>query len=157
MTQASPVDLPNKGYLLPDAVAMWPPAWWTWLVLALLCALLISSLWWLLKRHKKRAYRREALLILKQQTNQDLTASHIILCHELIRRCLISSGKEQQAALSSRDLMAVLDQHMTKRHNFAQLGDAFILAPYQANIEVNAKEIEKMISTTRYWIRKHHA
>ncbi|KZN13352.1 DUF4381 domain-containing protein [Marinomonas sp. TW1] len=157
MTQASPVDLPNKGYLLPDAVAMWPPVWWTWLVLALLCVLVISTLWWLRKRYKKRAYRREALLILKQQTRQGLEGRHIILCHELIRRCLISSGKDQQAALNSRELIAVLDQQMTKKHNFAQLGEAFIVAPYQAEVEVNTEEIQKMVTTTRYWIRKHHA
>ncbi|AEF55116.1 DUF4381 domain-containing protein [Marinomonas posidonica] len=157
MTKSTPIDLPNKGYLLPDAVAMWPPAWWTWLVLAMLCILLIGTLLKLLKRHKKRAYRREALGILKQQTSNQIDNSHIILCHELIRRCLISAGQEQQAALSSRELIPSLDQHMSKKHNFAQLGEAFIVAPYQANTKVSAKEIQKMLTTTCYWIRKHHA
>ena len=158
MTQTTPtIELPNKAYLLPDAVAMWPPVWWTWPILATVIISMTLMIWWWLKRFQKRAYRREALTLLKEKLPQSSSKDAIILCHELIRRCLISAGQEQIAALSSRDLIAHLDENMPAKYQFAKLGDAFVMAPYQAQITLEIEQLNTMIATTRYWIRRHHA
>lgn len=152
-----PLDLPNKAYIFPQAVDMWPPVWWTWLVLALAILLLTVTGILLYRRRQKRTYRREALAALKKADDTLLDKELIILCHELIRRCLVSEQKLSLAALPVGSLMVELDKKRAKKHQFQSLGDDFINGPYRSQVELNAQQKALILSTTRHWIRKHHA
>ncbi|SBS30345.1 hypothetical protein MSP8887_02687 [Marinomonas spartinae] len=152
---STPLELPHKGYLLPEAIPMWPPAWWTWLVVAFVVIALFSLILLLYKRRNKRKYRREALVALKNNRDNLSDKELIITCHELIRRCLISENKISQAALPSHALIAQLDSALPKKRRFDQLGDDFINGQYRADVSLAAEQKTTMIRLTCYWIRKH--
>ncbi|MEL0622377.1 DUF4381 domain-containing protein [Marinomonas arenicola] len=149
--------LPHKAYLLPDAVPMWPPVWWTWLAVAAVVLILFGAILLLIIRHKKRAYRREALAALKHADDKVLDKELVVLCHELIRRCLVSENKSTLAALPAPQLFNTLDQKNAAKHRFSSLPEDFISGPYRGAITLSAAQREHILSTTRYWIRKHHA
>ena len=155
--QTQAIDLPNKAYMLPQSIPMWPPAWWTWLVVAAIALVIIGLLVLWYRRHQKRAYRREALSNIHKNAN-DLTDKECIeLCHEMVRRCLISEGKIETAALPSHTLFSSLDASMPKKRQFASLASEFIDGPYRNQIELTQEQRSTMIKYTCYWIRKHHA
>ncbi|MBJ7538835.1 DUF4381 domain-containing protein [Marinomonas transparens] len=158
-TQVPPtsIELPHKAYMLPEAVAMWPPVWWTWLVLAFLILLLLTGIALLWQRHRKRAYRREALQILKDTVADLSDKDCIMLCHEMIRRCLISEGKRQLAALPTEALVLELDEKTTAKYQFSTLSHNFISGPYRNRIKLSVEQRQHILNVTRYWIRKHHA
>ncbi|RBP85882.1 DUF4381 domain-containing protein [Marinomonas rhizomae] len=151
------IDLPNQAYMLPQSVPMWPPAWWTWLIVAAIFLFIIGLLVICYRRHKKRTYRREALSSITQKTNDLSDKDCILLCHELIRRCLISEGKTETAALPSKTLFETLDKAMPEKRQFTPLGSDFINGPYKRQIELTINQRNAMIKNTCYWIRKHHA
>jgi cbb3-type cytochrome oxidase subunit 3 len=151
------IDLPHKAYLLPQAIPMWPPAWWTWLALAIILMLAIGVLAFFYRRHKKRIYRREALSALTTASHELDAKACILQCHEMIRRCLISEGQHETAALPSSALLEKIDQSMPKKHRFSSLGADFVDGIYQQHIELTAAQRAEMLKVTRYWIRKHHA
>ncbi|MDB4837366.1 DUF4381 domain-containing protein [Marinomonas sp.] len=151
------LELPNKAYLLPDAIPMWPPVWWTWLVLAAVLMGILAGLIHLIRRHKKRAYRREAVGILTTVTDDMPDKAVVLLCHETIRRSLISMGRHTQAALPNSELLDTLDKQLPEKHQFSSLGEEFAHGQYRPQLELSAEQRHKVIATTRYWIRKHHA
>jgi cbb3-type cytochrome oxidase subunit 3 len=155
--QSQAIDLPNKAYLLPQSVPMWPPVWWTWLIVAAIILLLLGLLFFWYRHHKKRTYRREALAEIAQKCSELNDKDCILLCHEMIRRCLISEGKIETAALPSRTLFELVDNTMPTTRRFSLLGNEFIDGPYQSQIELSQKQRTRMIKNTCYWIRKHHA
>lgn len=154
---APAIDLPNKAYILPKAIPMWPPAWWTWAALALILLLIlfVIIMGWL--KYKRNSYRREALSTLKRQTPDLSDKETIILCHELIRRSLISEHKRAIAALPTEALFQLLDEDLPHKKRFHLLGNLFIQGPYQANPHISEQDKKRMIETTHYWLRKHHA
>lgn len=154
-TSSPSMDLPHKAYLLPKAISMWPPAWWTWAVLALLIVLLATVFFLLLKKHKKQRYRREALHTLNKSAQEQDDKSLITTCHELIRRCLVSENRLSLAALPSQSLIEQLDQSLPEKRQLKQLGDVFISGPYHKDIDLTSEQKEQMLNLTRYWIRKH--
>jgi hypothetical protein len=155
--QTQAIDLPHKAYLLPQSVPMWPPVWWTWLIVAAVALIIIGLLILWYQRHKKRTYRREALSNIRKAAD-DLTDKECIqLCHEMVRRCLISEGKTETAALPSQALFSILDKSMQAKHQFASLSSEFIDGPYRNQIELSQEQRSTMIKNTCYWIRKHHA
>ncbi|RCX07731.1 DUF4381 domain-containing protein [Marinomonas foliarum] len=155
--QTQAIDLPHKAYLLPQSVPMWPPVWWTWLIVAAVTLIIIGLLILWYQRHKKRTYRREALSNIRKAAD-DLTDKECIqLCHEMVRRCLISEGKTETAALPSQALFSILDNSMQAKHQFASLSSEFIDGPYRNQIELSQEQRSTMIKNTCYWIRKHHA
>ena len=154
--QTPPLELPHKAYMLPQAVPMWPPAWWTWLALAIVILIVIGIVLLLIKRRHKRTYRREALASLKHADDNLLDKELITLCHELIRRCLVSENRMSLAALSIESLIEKLDEKLPTKQQFHLLSDDFINGPYRGNVELTAKQRENILSITRYWIRKHH-
>lgn len=156
------MSLPNEAYLLPQSVPMWPPVWWAWLILAAIILLMLALLAYFFSRHKKRAYRREALakinkasLDCAQSTLQDKDG--ILLCHEMIRRCLISENKTEMAALPSTVLLEKIDIDMPKKYQFSLLGNTFFDGPYRHDVTLTPEQRKAMFKTTGYWIRKHHA
>lgn len=151
------IDLPHKAYMLPQSVPMWPPVWWTWLIVAAVVLFIIALLFLWYRRYKKRAYRREALSNITN-TSKDLADKDcILLCHEMVRRCLISEGKTETAALPSKTLFETLDNDMPAKRQFTSLGNEFIDGPYRNQIELTSEQRSAMIKNTCYWIRKHHA
>jgi hypothetical protein len=154
--QAS-VDLPNQAYLLPQAVPMWPPVWWTWLLLALLILLIGIFLFSRYQHYQKRAYRREALAAIKNSADDLSDKECILLCHEMIRRCLISEQKHDLAALPSSTLIDKIDGSMPAKYQFSSLGNDFVDGPYRHHIELTPEQRNDMLKATNYWIRKHHA
>lgn len=151
------IDLPHKAYLLPQSVPMWPPVWWTWLIVAAIVLFLIGLLILWYRRHKKRTYRREALSAVTNTSSELSDKDCILLCHEMVRRCLISEGKTETAALPSKTLFETLDKSMPAKRQFSSLGSEFIDGPYRSQIELATEQRSTMIKNTCYWIRKHHA
>ncbi|NVK74293.1 MAG: DUF4381 domain-containing protein [Oceanospirillaceae bacterium] len=151
------IDLPNTAYMLPQSVPMWPPAWWTWLVVAAIVILVIALIFLAFKRHKKRGYRREALSNINQRSPELTDKDCIVLCHEMVRRCLISEGKTEMAALPTKKLFEELDKSLPMKKAFSALGGEFVDGPYRSQIELTTEQRNTMINTTCYWIRKHHA
>ncbi|REG86485.1 DUF4381 domain-containing protein [Marinomonas pollencensis] len=156
-TATTSIALPHKAYLLPNAVPMWPPVWWTWLILAIALLLITGALFLLYKKHRRNAYRREALAALKSNAEKLADSGLIVLCHELIRRCLVSENKLSQAALPAAQLIDTLDQKSPAKYHFKQLGEVFVDGPYRGDITLTPEQRERIINNTRYWIRKHHA
>lgn len=155
--QTQAIDLPHKAYLLPQSVPMWPPVWWTWLIVAAITLIIIGLLILWYQRHKKRTYRREALSNIRK-TADDLTDKECIqLCHEMVRRCLISEGKAETAALPSQALFTILDKSMPAKRQFASLSSEFIDGPYRQQVKLTHEQRSTMIKNTCYWVRKHHA
>jgi cbb3-type cytochrome oxidase subunit 3 len=158
MNQAeAAIDLPNTAYLLPQAVPMWPPVWWTWLIVAVIVLLLIGLLAFCYRRHKKRTYRREALSNIAKKFSELNDKDCILLCHEMVRRCLISEGKIETAALPSKTLFEILDKTLPTKRQFSAIGNEFIDGPYRSQIELTKEQRNTMLKNTCYWIRKHHA
>ncbi|MCB5162404.1 DUF4381 domain-containing protein [Marinomonas algarum] len=155
--EASTIDLPNKAYLLPESIPMWPPVWWSWLVLALVLFIIATGFMAFYGRHKKRTYRREALQFLPKTTVEKTDKECILLCHELVRRCLISEGKTTLAALPSVTLFLQLDETLPDKWQFSGLGTVFIEGPYRKTVDLDQTQRERIVQVTRYWIRKHHA
>ncbi|WP_339719298.1 DUF4381 domain-containing protein [Marinomonas primoryensis] len=151
------IDLPNKAYLLPQSIPMWPPAWWTWLVLATIVLLIIGVVMFFYRRHQKYAYRREALSTIRATSGELADKACILLCHEMIRRCLISEGENEMAALPSATLLQKIDSAMPEKHRFSALGSDFVDGLYRDHIELTPEQRKEMINVTCYWIRKHHA
>ena len=151
------IDLPNKAYLLPQSVPMWPPVWWTWLVLAAIILLIMAVIIFFYRRHKRCAYRREALSSITTASSELSDKACILLCHEMIRRCLISEGQHETAALPSASLLQKMDRTMSEKHRFSTLGSDFIDGLYRSHIELTPEQRTQMIKVTCYWIRKHHA
>lgn len=151
------IDLPNKAYMLPQSVPMWPPVWWTWLIVAAIVLLLIGALIFYYRRHKKRTYRREALAGITQKVGKLNDKDCILLCHEMVRRCLMSEGKIETAALPSKTLFEILDKTLPTKRQFSIIGNEFIDGPYRSQIELTKQQRTAMLKTTCYWIRKHHA
>lgn len=153
----APIELPHKAYMLPQAIPMWPPAWWTWLAVAIIVLTIFTVILLSMKRRQKRTYRREAVGALKQAEDTMSDKELVVHCHEMIRRCLVSENKLSLAALPVTQLIDVLDQKMPKKQTFRQLGDAFINGPYQGNLELTSSQRADIVRATRLWIRKHHA
>ena len=151
------IDLPNKAYMLPQSIDMWPPVWWTWLILAVVLLGLIGLLFLIYRRHKKRSYRREALANIREKSSNLDDKDCIVLCHEMVRRCLISEGKTETAALPSKTLFETLDAGIPPKRQFLAIGNEFIDGPYRSKIELTTEQRNTMIKNTCYWIRKHHA
>lgn len=151
------IDLPHKAYMLPQSVPMWPPVWWTWLIVAAITLVIIGLLFLWYRRHKKRTYRREALSNITKQSSELSDKESILLCHEMVRRCLISEDKTETAALPSKTLFATLDKTMPAKRQFSALGNKFIDGPYRSQVELTTEQRNAMIKNTCYWIRKHHA
>ena len=157
MTASTPTALAHKAYLLPDAVPMWPPAWWTWLVVAIIVGVLFAALVLLYTRYKRNTYRREALAALNSADEKTTDIALIVLCHELIRRCLVSENKFTQAALPTAQLIDTLDKKTPAKYRLSELEDVFVNGPYRGDINLTPEQRERILSNTRYWIRKHHA
>lgn len=151
------LELPHKAYLLPEAIPMWPPAWWTWLVLLAFILFLGLMVFGLLRRHQKRGYRREALTKLNQAQMSLSNRDTIVLCHELIRRCLITENKMDLASQPAPKLIEHLDQQLKEGKRFADLDPSFIDGPYRPHLELSQAQRNAIIQTTQDWIRKHHA
>lgn len=156
------ISLPNEAYLLPHSIPMWPPVWWTWLVLIAIILLVAGALIHLYRRYKKRAYRREALANINKaalNNTQDMLQDKdgILLCHEMIRRCLISENQTEMAALPSTVLLEKIDLDMPQKYQFSLLGNAFFDGPYRHDVKLTPEQRKAMFKTTGYWIRKHHA
>ncbi|BDX02472.1 MAG: DUF4381 domain-containing protein [Marinomonas sp.] len=156
-TAQQAMDLPHKAYMLPQAVPMWPPVWWTWLLVAALFLIIIALLVLWFRRHQKRGYRREALSVITHTSSSLSDKDCILLCHEVLRRCLISEGRRETAALPSKTLLEQLDQSMPKKRQFSSLGSDFVDGPYRSHIDLTQEQRLTMIKTTCYWIRTHHA
>lgn len=150
-------DLPNKAYMLPDSVPMWPPIWWAWPLLAAIFLIVLLGTIWHYRRHKAKAYRREALQAFSDQLNTLSDKDCILLCHEMVRRCLVSEAKTETAALPSQLLFKSLDTSMPAKLQFSSLVEDFIEGPYRQHITLSAPQRAAIIDTTRYWIRKHRA
>ncbi|SBS30215.1 hypothetical protein MAQ5080_01604 [Marinomonas aquimarina] len=151
------IELPNKAYMLPQAIPEWPPVWWFWLVVAaaiLLLALLVFSL---VRRHRQRAYRREALAQLSQ--TQELSDQALIeLCLSVIKRCLMTEGKQELVSIPTSELLPILDRHNKRsKIKLAVYEACFTSAIYQPNSQLSADEREALLRVTKAWIRGHRA
>lgn len=153
----STLELPNKAYLLPNNIPMWPPVWWTWLLVVALVVIITVLCVLYYKRHQQRAYRREACQTIMQQITALSDKDSLVLCHEMVRRCLVSEGKQALASLPNAQLFTELDDQLPRKRGFSSLGAEFIDGPYRQNIVLSEQQRADMCSVTLFWIRKHHA
>jgi len=115
------IELPNTAYILPDNIAMWPPVWWTWLVVGALVILLISLMTIKFISYKRNLYRRDAIKLIDTLEELDDVA-FLTQCHQIIRRCLLTLGRNDLASLPSQDLFDQLDLGLSPKYQFKQLG-----------------------------------
>jgi len=150
------IDLPNKAFILPEAIPMWPPVWWTWLALLLVVVILSILCRKLYQRHKNNAYRKEAMKLL-DDTDELSDKALLTHCHTVIKRCLVSKNRAFDAAISTKELAPLLDKDMPKKHSFESLGSWFIDGQYQSELHLDKKDRLHLLMTTKRWIKKHHA
>lgn len=153
-TQGPQIELPNTAYILPDSIAMWPPVWWTWLVVAFIFIGLICLITYQYFLYKRNAYRRDAFQLIDsiKDKKDDEVLSH---CHQIIRRCLITLGRNDLASLPSQTLFNQLDIDLPSKYQFKQLGDIFINGAYQPTLCLDPEQRAKILQLTKYWCRRH--
>ena len=151
------IELPNKAYMLPDSIPDWPPVWWFWLVIAGALLALILLLLGMYHHYRKHTYRREALQQLKQHTGlSDLAL--IELCLTLMKRCLITEGKEALASLTNKELLPELDRQLrSSRVKLVDYEEYFVTLIYQPHTQLTATQRQAIIQITSTWIRRHRA
>ncbi len=148
------IALPNTAYILPDTIAMWPPVWWTWLVIAFFVIALISVILVKFIHYKRNAYRRDASQLLDSLNNyQD--SELLSQCHQTIRRCLVTIGRNDLASMPSQALFNQLDLQLPPKHQFNQLGPLFINGAYQPQLSLDTSQKEDILRLTKYWCRRH--
>ncbi len=150
------IDLPHKAFILPEAIPMWPPIWWSWLVLLLIITVISIVAAHYYRVRKNNAYRKEAIKLLEHTENLDDKAL-LTHCHTLIKRCLVSKNRDIDASITTRDLIPLLDKDMTKNRSFESLGAWFIDGQYQPELHLKKEDRTNLIMTTKRWIKKHHA
>ncbi|MFD1382540.1 DUF4381 domain-containing protein [Rhodanobacter aciditrophus] len=152
------IELPNTAYILPDPIAMWPPVWWFWLIVAglIVCLIALSRVW--IRRHIKRRYRTDALTLVKalhsNQTSKDLCST----CLEAIRRTLLTEGKSDLASLPIDSLCQQLDQDKA-HHKYPLVNISSLLNEglYRPGVQLTSDQHEQVLRTTQHWLRRHHA
>jgi hypothetical protein len=152
----SAIELPNRAYMLPESIPLWPPAWPFWLVVGAVIVCAVVTLIYYGKRYHRRAYRREAEQLLP---NLDLDASYQAVindCLELIRRCLLSAKRPLDAARPISELMPLLDEQLPPRYRFGKDGVRVAASIYQAHANISKQDLERFITSTKHWIRRHH-
>lgn len=151
------IDLPNKAYLLPDAIPNWPPAWSFWVVLTVFLLVVVVATTATVLRYRHRAYRREALQHLKDivtGTDSELVEG----CITLIKRCLITEGHEKLVSCTTKELLPILDQQMKRAHfSFTAFESLITEGLYCPNKRLTEKQRSDLVQLTSHWIRKHHA
>jgi hypothetical protein len=149
------IELPNTAYILPDNIAMWPPVWWSWLVIAFIVVSLIVIVIVLYMRYKRNAYRRDASQLLDSLSEYQ---DHELLsqCHQTIRRCLVTIGRHDLASMPSQALFNQLDLQLASKHQFKQLGTLFIHGAYQPQLSLDKSQKEQILQVTKYWCRRHN-
>lgn len=155
-TSAGPkIELPNTAYILPDNIAMWPPVWWTWLVIAFFIISLVAIVTIKFIRYKRNAYRRDAsqlLDALSDYKDNELLSQ----CHQTIRRCLVTVGRNDLASMPSQALFNQLDLQLAPKHQFKQLGTLFINGAYQPQLSLDTIQKEQILRLTKHWCRRHN-
>lgn len=152
------IDLPNKAFILPEAIPMWPPVWWSWL--ALLAILIVATITGivLVKHYKKNAYRRMATQLLTKEETSLLSDKELLThCHTIIKRCLVTHNKALYAAMPTDELLPILDKDMGKDNSFSNLGSWFSDGQYQPGLSLSEEERIKLVQITKKWIKKHNA
>lgn len=151
------IELPNKAYLLPNAIPNWPPAWWFWLALFALFMILALMVSLGIRHHQQRAYRREAIQQLQdwhELSDQEL-AEHCLL---LIRRCLKTEGHDTLISLPTAKLLPFLDSQIrSRKYAFQHLSEELIELPYRPAGQLSVEKRQNLIATTKFWIRRHRA
>lgn len=150
----SQLALPNTAYILPDTIPMWPPVWWTWLVLGIVILCTLSLTIYKVIQYKRNAYRRDAFKLIDGFAELDDRAllSH---CQQTIRRCLITIGRDDLASLPSQALFNQLDLELAQKYQFKQLGQVFIDGAYQPDLTLEAGQKDRIIALTKHWCRRH--
>jgi len=148
------IELPNTAYILPDNIAMWPPVWWTWLVVGALVILLISLMTIKFISYKRNLYRRDAIKLIDTLEELDDVA-FLTQCHQIIRRCLLTLGRNDLASLPSQDLFDQLDLGLAPKYQFKQLGSVFVTGAYQPNLLLKEEQKEEILRLTKHWCRRH--
>ena len=150
------IALPNQAYMLPTEVPLWPPAWPFWVAVSAMLLAIITGIIYLLIRHKHRAYRREALLLLNEKMScPQSDAEKIAACLEIIRRCLLSSGRGDLCGLSTEPLLQTLDGELPKKYQFGRQGIKTATSIYQAPTSESASDCQTFVRVTNQWIRRH--
>ncbi|WP_191602841.1 DUF4381 domain-containing protein [Marinomonas algicola] len=152
------IDLPNKAFILPQAIPMWPPIWWSWLVLlTFLTGIIIIGIM-LIRHYKKNAYRRIAIQLLEKTETSQLSDKELLIhCHTVIKRCLVTHKQALYASMLTNELLPILDKNMGVHDSFSNLGHWFIDGQYQQELSLTEEERVKLIQTTKKWIKKHNA
>lgn len=148
------IELPNTAYILPDSIAMWPPVWWTWLVVAFIVISAILFITIKVIQYKRNAYRRDAAQLL--DTLDDYQNAELLSqCHHIIRRCLITIGRNDLASMPNQALFKELDLELTPKYQFSQLGSEFIHGTYQPQLSLSPEQTENILRITKHWCRRH--
>ena len=154
-TPTSPsIELPNSAYILPDNIAMWPPVWWTWLVIAFFVITIMGIILIKFVHYKRNAYRRDASQHL-DSLNDYQDSELLSQCHQTIRRCLVTIGRNDLAAMPSQALFNQLDLQLPPQHQFKQLGSLFINGAYQPQLSLDKTQKEEILRLTKNWCRRH--
>lgn len=151
------IELPNKAYILPDAIANWPPVWWFWPVLVGSILIVGLFVFFIYRRHITRAYRREAIqaLLIHNEMSDQALVEH---CLTVIKRCLITEGRTDLASLTSQQLLPILDKQIKRsRLRFSDLETEFIETLYRPNGSLDNLQRKQIIDVTSLWIRRHRA
>ena len=150
------IELPNTAYILPDNIAMWPPVWWTWLIVAFIIIALAVFISYTFFRYKHNAYRRDAEQLVDTLIElQDMEL--LTQCHQTIRRCLITIGRHDLASLPSQQLFNQLDLALAPKYQFKQLGELFIKGAYQPQLSLSKEQKANILRLTKHWCRRHKA
>jgi hypothetical protein len=164
-TTSDPASLSNlHDIIVPDPVALWPPAP-GWYVLAWLLLIALSCwAWWRLQRWRQNRYRRMALAELDhlEAAVQDPSrrVSALGELPALVKRVALAAWpRERVASLSGSALLAFLDH--TGRMQTFQLGagkDLAVLAyDTQTVAALDHEHIAPLFSAVREWIKQHQA
>jgi len=153
MTAPLPADNMLRDIHLPDAVSWWPPAigWWILLALLLLAIYLLPKLYRYLTFKPLSRVCQEEFENIKIAYNKQQDLSILIQSiSKLLRQISMSfHGRDKVANLTGDAWINSLNDLTEENYFQEELKNTLINAPYQKNINIDARLI---IDTTQDWI-----
>ncbi len=147
MTPMQQTELPLRDIHLPEPSSWWPlaPGWWALFVLLLL---LVGLIFYLYRRYQAKLHHPLHLAQVeldKIKQKYELQADQQTLLKDLSallrRTCLSLDNNEQIAALTGKDWLQYLDQHLPDRPFSTGPGQVLLYGPYQKTMDFEADSL----------------
>ena len=151
-----------RDIAIPDAVGIWPPAPFVWVLLGAVCLGLAALIWQGIARWRAGAYRREGLARLSQIEEKFLSKGEEIaalaeLSVLLKRVALARFPRKQVAPLCGEKWLKFLDS-TCKGGKFSSGPGQLLMAATDSRVEeltIHSDDARQLVRLAGIWIKTH--